>query len=326
MSRPLRIEYDGAWYHVMNRARKGKKLFSSREDYLCFYELLQETAEMFNFRISAYCFMSTHYHLLVQTPDGNLSRCMRHINGVYTQRYNIRHGCDGTLFRGRYKSILIDADSYLLQVVRYIHRNPLRANLVKKIDDFKWSSHNGYISNAKKWDWLNKEFILSLFSPVKSKQRAKYRAFIAEEDSEEISSFFLKENTPSMLGSEKFIEWVKNRFFNNKRNMEVPESINLTPGSNKITETVCRFYSIEKKDLYHVKRGQENEPRNVTIYLLRKLKGERLLEIGKKFSLIKHSSTSSVLERVRLRLKVERNFRKRLEKIEDMIHKSQTEI
>ena len=85
---------------------------------------------------------------MVQTPDANLSRCMRHLNGVYTQRYNVRHGCDGTLFRGRYKSILVDADSYVLQLVRYIHRNPLKAGRVKRLDQYVWSSHKGYLSKC----------------------------------------------------------------------------------------------------------------------------------------------------------------------------------
>ena len=110
MARPLRIEYPNAWYHVMNRARGGADLYPCKEDYLCFTELLMEAAKMFNVKVAAFCLMLTHYHLLVQTPEANLSRFMRHINGVYTQRYNARNNCDGTLFRGRYKSILIDAD------------------------------------------------------------------------------------------------------------------------------------------------------------------------------------------------------------------------
>ncbi|MEA3223999.1 MAG: transposase, partial [Thermodesulfobacteriota bacterium] len=125
---------------------------------------LQKTADMFNVRVAAYCLMPTHYHLLVQTPDANLSRFMRHINGVYTQSYNARHKCDGTLFRGRYKSILVDADSYLLQLVRYIHRNPLRAGLVENLDQYTWSSHSGYISKAKKGDWLYKDFIFAMLT------------------------------------------------------------------------------------------------------------------------------------------------------------------
>ena len=118
MSRPLRIQYPDAWYHLMNRGRRREEIYTDKHDYMGFIELLQEATEMFNVCISAYCLMPNHYHLLIQTPDANLSRCMRHINGVYTQRFNRRHGHDGPLFRGRYKSILIDQDSYLLELIR----------------------------------------------------------------------------------------------------------------------------------------------------------------------------------------------------------------
>ena len=136
MARPLRIEYPGAWYHVMNRGRRSEEIFYQRDDYEAFVELLRESSEMWNIRVAAYCLMTNHYHLLVQTPDANLSRSMRHLNGVYTQRYNRRHGCDGQLFRGRYKSILIDADAYLLELVRYIHRNPLDSGLVDNLKKY----------------------------------------------------------------------------------------------------------------------------------------------------------------------------------------------
>ncbi len=136
MSRPLRIEYPGAWYHVMNRGRRRQKIFMSRGDYESFIKVLQETSDGWGLEVSAYCLMSNHYHLLVHSPDGNLSRCMRHINGVYTQRFNRGHKKDGPLFRGRYKAVLVDSDSHLLEVLRYIHRNPLRARLVKRLDDF----------------------------------------------------------------------------------------------------------------------------------------------------------------------------------------------
>jgi putative transposase len=102
----------------MNRTRRGQDLFLDKADRDTFLSLLKETAAMFNLKVSAYCLMQTHYHLLVQTPDANLARCMQHLNGVYTQRYNVRNKCDGTLFRGRYKSILVDADRYLLELVR----------------------------------------------------------------------------------------------------------------------------------------------------------------------------------------------------------------
>ena len=145
MSRPLRIEYPGAWYHVMNRGRRAENIFSGKEDYYRFLELLKESSEMWNVRIAAYCLMPNHYHMLIQTADANLSRFMRHVNGVYTQRFNRFHGYDGQLFRGRYKCILVDEDAYLLQLVRYIHRNPLEAGIVDKLDRYEWSSHKGYI-------------------------------------------------------------------------------------------------------------------------------------------------------------------------------------
>ena len=137
MSRPLRIEYPGAWYHVMNRGRRSESIFSDKHDYLMFIDLLIEISEMCNVNIAAYCLMANHYHILLQTPDGNISRCMRHLNSVYTQRYNRTHGLDGQLFRGRYKSILVCNDSHLLQLVRYIHKNPVKAGIVKKRNGVK---------------------------------------------------------------------------------------------------------------------------------------------------------------------------------------------
>ena len=324
MSRPLRIEYPYAWYHVMNRARRGEDLYTGKDDLLCFIDLLQETVYLFKIRVGAYCLMSTHYHLLIQTPEANLSRCMRHLNGVYTQRYNARYGYDGTLFRGRYKAILIDADSYLLQLMRYIHRNPLRAGLADKLDQYPWSSHKGYVSNAKKWDWLYKDFILSMLTPHRSAQIRHYKQFVAQLDSEEIIQVFDKKIMPSVLGSEKFIEWIKEKLFDKKNDKEIPESKSLAPDMNRIKETVCRVYKIEEKDLIVARRGIENEPRNVAIYLMRSLRGEPLLSIGSQFNLNRHSSVSSVLDRTRRRLKEDRRFQKRIEKIEKMLAKGQT--
>ena len=163
---------------MMNRARRGQDLFPEKEDMENFLDLLKETSMMLNLKVSAWCLMPTHCHLLVQTPDANLARCMRHINGVYTQRYNVRNGCDGTLFRGRYKSILVNADNYLLELVRYIHRNPLRAGLVNKIGRYAWSSHKGYISDAKRWKWIHKDFILDMFSKHRTVRARKYKILV----------------------------------------------------------------------------------------------------------------------------------------------------
>jgi REP element-mobilizing transposase RayT len=145
----------------MNRGRRGENVFQAKEDYWSFIELLEELNEIFNAKVAAYCLMSNHYHLLVKTPDANLARSMRHLNGVYTQRYNRRHGFDGQLFRGRYKSILVESDSYALELVRYIHRNPLEAGLVENLQKYQWSTHRIYLSSADKWKWLHKDYMLS---------------------------------------------------------------------------------------------------------------------------------------------------------------------
>ena len=324
MSRPLRIDYPNAWHHVMNRARRREVLFVDKADYQQFIDLLQETEDLFNVNVAAFCLMPTHYHLIVQTPDANLSRCMRHLNGVYTQRYNVRHGCDGTLFRGRYKSILVDADSYMLQLVRYIHQNPLKAGLVKRLDQYVWSSHKGYLSKAKKWNWLYKDFVLQMLTAQTSTQIRIYKQFMAQEQDEDLVRILDRKNPPSMLGSEKFISWIKDRFFKKKKDKEVPASRELAPDLDTIISEVSRYYEIRPTTLKAVRRGIENEPRDVAMYLIRSMRSEPLIRVGAGFGLNQYSSVSSAVMRVKAKLQEDRKFKDRLECIESNILKAQT--
>jgi putative transposase len=325
MSRPLRIEYPGAWYHVMNRVRRGERIFEEKTDYKAFIELLKESAEIWNLTIAAYCLMPTHYHLLIQTPDANISRAMRHINGVYTQRFNRTHRCDGQLFRGRYRAILVEADSFLLQLLRYIHRNPYRAGLVERVDSYPWSSHKGYLSNDAKWNWLKRTTILSMLSEHENQQRKAYRQFISQKDSEELTEVFRGKRLPSILGTEAFSEWVRDTFFSHKRHREIPDSKALAPGRERIMQVVCEAYQVEREGLLQSRRGTCNEPRNVAIYLTRKLRGEGLVEICQEYGLGKHSSAGSVIERVKKELARDKQFKRRVEELETLLTKSQTE-
>ncbi len=284
-----------------------------------------ESVELWNFRIAAYCLMPNHYHLVVQTPDANLSRCMRHINGIYTQRFNRSHRCDGQLFRGRYKSIVVDADNYLLQLVRYIHRNPIRSAIVERMDSYKWSSHREYLSRGKKWDWLHKGFVLSMLSKDTKQQQRLYKEFMAEEDSEEISQVFEQNKLPSILGRDEFIDGLRDRFFERKTHKEVPESRVLAPEREKIKQVICRIYGVRVEDLLKSKRGTFNEPRSIAIYLTRQLRGENLAEICREYGLSKYSSASSVIERVGTKMSTDRQLRKRVAKIRQVLTKSQTE-
>lgn len=315
MSRPLRIQYPDAWYHLMNRGRRREEIYTDKHDYIVFIDLLQEASEMFNVSIAAYCLMSNHYHLLMQTPDANLSRCMRHINGVYTQRFNRRHGHDGTLFRGRYRSILIDQDSYLLELIRYIHRNPFESGIEKAFGQYPWSSHKGYLSNAKKWDWLHKEFILSMFSKDKSAGIKLYKEFVLKENSEDITRILGRIRVPPVLGDDRFIKWVKESFFSQKYNKEVPESRSLAPSLEEIRSAVCKFYGIDEKALLGSKRGVANEPRKIAIYLARRLSRENLDEIAKAFNVGAYSSVSSVVNRTGSQLRRDSRLKKSYQQI-----------
>ncbi|RLI50457.1 MAG: transposase [Candidatus Thorarchaeota archaeon] len=316
MSRPLRIQYPDAWYHVMNRGRRKESVFLDKRDYSMFVELLKEIVVMYKVRVAAYCLIPNHYHLLIQTPGGDLSRCMRHLNGIYTQRFNRAHHCDGQLFRGRYKSILVDADSYLLELVRYIHRNPLEAGLVKDLNQYAWSSHKGYLSDAKKWDWLHKSFILSLFARDRREGIKTYKKFVSMESPEEINRIFSRGKFPPVLGSEKFINRVKKKFFHKKRHDEIPESRGLAPGPEKIKKAVCKAYGIEESSLLSSRRGVLNEPRNVAIFLIRRLRGEKLEEIGRQFGIAKYSSVSSAIEKMKREISADRRLKARVKNME----------
>jgi putative transposase len=300
MSRPLRIEYPGAWYHVMNRGARAQQVFLEKQDYTGFVALLKESAELWNMGLAAYCLMPTHYHLLLHSPEGNLSRFMRHVNGIYTQRFNRAHGYDGPLFRGRYKAVLIEADQYLLQLLRYIHRNPLKAGVVKRLEAYPWSSHKGYLSKGTKWAWLHKDLLLSMLTTEATQQRRRYQEFVAQEDSDEIGHLLEGKQFPSLLGGERFIAWAKERFFSETRHEEIPESKLLAPDLKQIKEAICKAYQVNEDDLLSSRRGIINEPRNVAIYLTRLLRRETLTEIGKEFHLNRYSSVSSAIKRTKV--------------------------
>ncbi len=227
------------------------------------------------------------------------------------------------MFRGRYKSILIEAESYLLELVRYIHRNPLEAGGVKRLDRYPWSSHKGYLSGAKKWDWLHKDFVFSLFSSDKADSIRRYREFISKGSPEELNRILGRKKLPSILGTESFIGRIRRKFLDKKRHREIPESRFLSPNAESIEEGVCKAFDVDRAELYKSRRGLTNEPRNVAIYLLRTLRGESLDEIGREFSMNRCSSVSSVVQRMRGNISKNRQLRKRVEKLKAELYMSQ---
>ena len=178
MARPLRIEYPGAVYHVTSRGNEKKPVFKDDRDRENFLNTLQHVNKRYNWICHAYCLMTNHYHLLIETPDGNLSLGMRQLNGVYTQLFNNWHGRSGHLFQGRYKAILIQKDSHLLEVCRYVVLNPVRAKMVEQPETYAWSSYLATAGKAKPHPCLTAAWVLSQFSGKRGKAEKEYRQFV----------------------------------------------------------------------------------------------------------------------------------------------------
>lgn len=323
MTRPLRIVYKDAWYHVMNRGRSGETIFRDKRGYCTFIDLLREAVDMWKVRVAAYCLMTNHYHLLIQTPEANISRCMRHINGVYTQRYNRWYNSDGQLFRGRFKSILVQSDRYLLELVRYIHRNPLRAALAESLAQYPWMSHHGYLSQTKDWGWLDKDFVLSMLSDDRDKALKAYKEFVSKEDSEEIQKIFLKEKLPSILGTKDFVMRAKKKHGFGIFVREVPDSRIFAPTFREIASIVSGAYSVRAEDIQKSQRGRSNEARNVAIYLMRRHTGATLVKIGESFNMPNYSSVSTVIFRVKEQIAADDKMREKVQVIEVQLKMSQ---
>lgn len=180
MTRPLRVEFPGAIYHVTSRGNAGQKTFVDDCDREALLQIAHRAAERFNWVCHAYCLMSNHYHLVIETIDPTLSRGMRHVNGVYTQSFNRRHGRQGHLFQGRFKGILVERDSYLLELCRYVVLNPVRAGVAHRASDWTWSSYQATAGISQSADLLTIDWILSQFGMTRRQSMQAYRRFVAK--------------------------------------------------------------------------------------------------------------------------------------------------
>lgn len=324
MARPLRIEYPGAYYHVMNRGLARTRIFINDDDRRRFLALIGETSKLWKVEVYAYCLMDTHYHLLVQTPGSGLSRAMRHLDGVYTQRFNRAHRRDGPLFRGRYRAILIDAEEYLLAVARYIHHNPVDAGIVSDIDRCRWSSHYGYLNKKKAPAWLDTDSILARFGRGRRGLR-EYQSFMRSKVEKEIQEYYRKPYFKPVLGSKAFVQWVMEKIGERATvDGEKPESRRVFGKEIKdIMTATAKAYGKSMLELGVKRRGEQNEARAMAMYLCRALGGYKLTEIGKVVGLEKYSSVSSAYLRMKERVINERRLSRRAREIEDKLLKSQ---
>jgi len=222
MARPLRIEFPNAVYHVTSRGNARDAIFFDEEDFANFLNILCFVVKRYNWILYAYCLMSNHYHLLIETPDGNLSSGMRQLNGIYTQQFNRRHKRVGHVLQGRYKAILVDKDSYLLELCRYIVLNPVRAGIVRHAGQWKWSSYKSTAGYGKGIPCLAKDWVLLQFSNERAEAKKLYIEFVRAG---------LKAETPwkeikgqIYLGSEEFISKIKKFISGKKTIKEIPKA------------------------------------------------------------------------------------------------------
>jgi putative transposase len=179
MARPLRLEFPGALYHVTSRGDHQEAIYRDDRDRQAWLDAVKLVCDRFNFVVHAYCQMTNHYHLLVETPEGNLAQGMRLLNSVFTQRFNRRHQLVGHLFQGRYKAILVQKESHLLELARYIVLNPLRAGRVATLDDWVWSSHFAMLGRISPPTWLATDYLLGRFGTDRVNALTAYTRFVA---------------------------------------------------------------------------------------------------------------------------------------------------
>jgi len=222
VARPLRIEYDGAVYHITSRGNARKPIYKADEDRRIFLEVLHRVNMRYNWLCHAYCLMNNHYHLIIETPDGNLSRGMRQLNGLYTQLFNKRHNRVGHILQGRYKAILIQKESHLLEASRYVVLNPVRAKAIKHPDEWKWSSYRGTAGKEKPHPCLTKDWILGQFGSKRRQSEKKYREFVMAGIGGE--KIWKDVKGQSILGEDEFIERFLNHVKGYEEVKEIPKS------------------------------------------------------------------------------------------------------
>lgn len=315
MARPLRIEYPGAWYHVLNRGLGKKQIFISPKDRLMFLDIVGEAVEVFKIEVHAYVLMGNHYHLLIHTPHGGLGRAMRHVGGVYTQKFNLSQKTDGPLFRGRYKAKLVDADEYFLELIRYIHMNPVAAGLVARPDAYKWSSHRAYMSLEREPKWLERRELLGYFSANKRKGITEFDRFVRSSATDSFAKAVEADSV--IVGSEGFRQWVYDNFMDkNGHNREVParyRSPRRLVSCKRIMFDAAFVCGVSTSDLRSSRRGTANKARWMAAYLMRRLGGKSYKEIAKYIAAKNEYTVAKMEQRFKENLLRDRGLRLKME-------------
>jgi len=301
MARPLRIEYPDAIYHVISRGIRKDNIYYENKDKDKFLYKLKETKEKYNLKIFSYCLMENHYHLLIRTPKSNLTKAMHYLNASYTNWFKSKHEIVGPIFQGRYKSILVEDESYLLTLSSYIHLNPLRAGMVEYLKDYKYNSYNEYINKTEN-NLVDKNLLLSKFEDIERFKEFIYEWYEHNKDwqNDDDNEKELREKiygVNGFLGSKNFADRILKKHKKNNKKKKYDEYSNISNNEIKkedIEKIMMKNFKIKKSRLYSKSYG--NDYRNMFIYLLKKYTDLKLKEIGLMFD-IKYKSVSKQAKR-----------------------------
>ncbi|MBI5049029.1 MAG: transposase [Deltaproteobacteria bacterium] len=244
MARKPRIEFNGAFYHVITRGNQQQKTFKERDDFQKYMEILSSYKQKYNFLVYAHILMSNHVHLLIETVQTPLSKILQGINQSYTMYFNRKYKTSGHLFQGRYKAILCDRDEYLLVLIKYIHHNPVRAKMVERPDEYEWSSYRHYVQRQEQAGIVDTEHVLRMFSEDKTTARKLFRAYISERAGMTGDEIY-RTVDQRILGDEEFIEKVKEKSNGNINSGKRPWQYSL----NTIMGVIEIAYGVSLKEI-----------------------------------------------------------------------------
>lgn len=298
MARPLRIYFEGAWYHVMSRGVNHGKIFFNDMHRYAFLNLLGKTKEIYNIEIHAYCLMSNHYHLIIRTPNGNISQAMKYLNASYAQFVNLSMGRDGPLFKGRFKAILISADEYLIRLSRYIHLNPLEAKVVISLLEYKWSSYLAYIEKVKAPEWLCNMEVVKRFGSKSF--NVNYRKFVEIDSDNDINKFYQNDKIKPIIGGDDFCRMIDEYIKSHSLSAEIvgTDQVFTPPSFQIIINAVSNFFGVDTAAIFKVTKKSTNKPRQIAIFICRNLAKYTLNEISDAIGNIKYKGISKAIARV----------------------------
>jgi len=295
MARPLRLEYEGAVYHVTSRGNDRAAIFRDDRDRARFLEILGDVVSGGRWALHGYCLMGNHFHLLLETPLGNLSRGMQRINGRYTQWFNRRHRKIGHLLQGRYKAILVEKEAHLLELCRYIVLNPVRAGMVETASRWPWSNYAATSGSSAAPDWLEVDWTLSQFSSRRGRARDMYRQFVSE--GRRAGSPMDEVRGQIYLGGEEFRKEIGLRLKGRRlsRDVSIAQRRPWTSDVSTIKAAVAREFGRAPAELSRRRGGDD---KIIAIFLAREMTGLSGSEIGREFG-VTAAQVGNVVKSVR---------------------------